>query len=144
MATACYVLDFPMPIVPKGNLVAYRKYSMVDVNNKKIKNLENVITLLFRKKYGNTMPFPTQAVAVEVAFFFPRPNLHFTRKGNRSKHWIPHYVHSPDVDKCVRTILDALTNLVYTDDRQVVELAAWKFYGDEYRICLKIQEVAEK
>lgn len=143
MATACYVLDLPMAVVPKGNLVAYGKHSMVDVNDKKIKNLGSVIGLLFREKYGSKMPFPKQAVKIEVTFFFPRPNHHFTRKGGRSKTWIPHYVHSPDVDKCSRTILDALTGLVYEDDRQVVELTARKFYDDGHRIYLKIQEVTE-
>ena len=35
-----------------------------------------------------------------------------------------------DVDKLVRAVLDALTGIVYVDDKQVVELAARKAWGE--------------
>lgn len=36
----------------------------------------------------------------------------------------------PDIDKLVRTILDALTGVAYLDDSQVIRLAARKRYGN--------------
>ena len=35
----------------------------------------------------------------------------------------------PDLDKLIRSVLDALTGVAYIDDSQVVEIAAKKAYG---------------
>jgi len=40
----------------------------------------------------------------------------------------------PDVDKLVRSILDSLTGVVYTDDSQVVIVTAYKKYGAPERV----------
>lgn len=36
---------------------------------------------------------------------------------------------SPDIDKLCRAVLDALSGVLYEDDRQVVQLEAHKYYG---------------
>jgi Holliday junction resolvase RusA-like endonuclease len=40
--------------------------------------------------------------------------------------------HSPDLDKLVRATMDALTDVVYEDDRQVTEIRALKLYVPRY------------
>jgi Holliday junction resolvase RusA-like endonuclease len=41
---------------------------------------------------------------------------------------------APDIDKLTRAVMDALTNLCYYDDRQVVALVVIKKYGETTKI----------
>lgn len=70
----------------------------------------------------------TGPVALGVTFFFARPASHYL-PANRSRPervlrpdapvWV---TGQPDVDKCYRAVLDALTHVVYCDDAQVVSV----------------------
>lgn len=79
--------------------------------------------------------FPiTAPVAVHVTFWFPRPKLHY-RTGRRSDelrenapYW---HAKTPDIDKTLRSTLDALTlSGIWRDDAQVVHADAQKVYAD--------------
>jgi len=59
-------------------------------------------------------------VSLSVSFYLPRP------KSLRAK-TKPH-VTKPDLDKLVRSVKDGLTQIVWHDDSQVVEVRAWKAY----------------
>lgn len=61
------------------------------------------------------------AVRLSVAFFLPRPKSLPRREVAHTK--------SPDLDKFVRAIQDALTGVIFRDDAQVVELVAMKRYA---------------
>jgi Holliday junction resolvase RusA-like endonuclease len=63
----------------------------------------------------------TGAVAVAVMFVMPRP------KSLKEK-WAP-YLKVPDLDKLLRCIGDACTNLVYRDDAQIVFSVQHKRYA---------------
>lgn len=63
------------------------------------------------------------AVRLSIAFYLPRPKKH----GKRGV-FVPHCV-KPDLDKLSRAVLDALTGIVYHDDRQVTELIQGKYYA---------------
>lgn len=41
------------------------------------------------------------------------------------------YEHKPDCDNIAKAILDALNNLAYRDDNQIIKLSVEKFYTDE-------------
>ncbi|MBC9783526.1 RusA family crossover junction endodeoxyribonuclease [Heliobacterium chlorum] len=44
----------------------------------------------------------------------------------------------PDVDNVVKGVMDALTQVIWLDDTQVVELTVRKFYGDpRVEICIE-------
>ena len=36
----------------------------------------------------------------------------------------------PDIDNLVKSIMDSLNGFAYDDDSQVIELHAWKVYGE--------------
>jgi Holliday junction resolvase RusA-like endonuclease len=63
----------------------------------------------------------TGAVAIAVMFIMPRP------KSLKEK-WAP-YLKAPDLDKLLRCIGDALTNVVWRDDAQVVYGVQHKRYA---------------
>lgn len=47
----------------------------------------------------------------------------------------------PDLDKLCRAVLDALTNVAYKDDQQVVILNANKIYGNKAGVFIRLSEV---
>ena len=74
---------------------------------------------------------PTEApIALELAFVFGRPASHFKRDGSLRATARPRPTVTPDLDKLVRAIFDALQGIVYRYDAQVVELRASKDYGE--------------
>jgi len=75
-------------------------------------------------------------VGLALGFTFPRPASHFLPANSRRavpelRLGAPEYVATaPDLDKLYRAVLDALTGVLYLDDRQVVRLSGDKSYGD--------------
>lgn len=45
----------------------------------------------------------------------------------------------PDVDKCARAVLDAMTKVVFRDDAQVVDLHAFKSYAYESGVLISVK-----
>ena len=67
--------------------------------------------------------------------------IHFGMKKpvrHPKRHSIPH-ITKPDLDKLERTVLDALTDVVYFDDAQVNEVHKRKEYSDKPGITLTIE-----
>jgi crossover junction endodeoxyribonuclease RusA len=72
-------------------------------------------------------PLIAGAVELRVTFYFPRPVSHFGsgRNAGQLKAKAPEYhTTSPDLDKLVRCLGDALTKVVWVDDRQVQRILA--------------------
>lgn len=73
-------------------------------------------------------------VAVWVRLYLPRPKAHFRtgRHAHELRPDAPDFVaQTPDVDKLLRSTLDALTDAgAWRDDRQVAEVTASKVYRD--------------
>ena len=84
------------------------------------------------EKAGYTGPNLEGPLEVRVTFWFARPKSHFGTGKNATvlKDSAPLYVaKTPDVDKCVRALLDPITEMrVWGDDSQVVLLHAQKIY----------------
>ena len=71
----------------------------------------------------------TCACNVSVIFRFKRPKAHFTTNGQLKAAAPEHcVVKRNDIDKCCRSTLDALTDVVFADDSLVVSLNAEKRY----------------
>ena len=71
--------------------------------------------------------------AITVKFYFPRPKKHFALrpqgqdwplKANSPKL----FTHAPDVDNCVKLVLDALQGTAFKNDSCVVQITASKLY----------------
>jgi len=74
-----------------------------------------------------------EAVSVQMTFFLKRPKGHFGTGRNEGtlRSAAPRRPGTkPDIDKLSRSILDALTGIVFADDSQVVSLDAMKMYAD--------------
>jgi Holliday junction resolvase RusA-like endonuclease len=49
-------------------------------------------------------------------------------------------IKKPDLDNIAKIVLDSLNNLAYDDDKQIVDLRVYKFYGDTPCVEVKITE----
>lgn len=68
-------------------------------------------------------------VGVEIRFYMPRPKAHFRTNGEVKPNAPAFCGKRPDIDKLLRSTLDALTDLaLIDDDARVVRLDAVKFY----------------
>jgi crossover junction endodeoxyribonuclease RusA len=68
---------------------------------------------------------------VEASFYFDPPQS--------AKRKI-HKTTRPDGDKLLRSLLDALTGIVYADDSQVSQFEVYKFFGAPSRVEIKISD----
>ena len=77
-------------------------------------------------------------LAMRLVFSFQRPKNHYTSKGILKSN-LEHVPKKPDIDNLSKAVMDALNNVAYTDDAQVVHLDAKKIYGPEegVMVCLK-------
>lgn len=76
-------------------------------------------------------------VRLTVAFYFPRPKS----LGKR----VTVHLKAPDLDKAVRALGDALSQIVFRDDVQVVDLIAMKRYapaGEVPRVEVRVEPSA--
>lgn len=86
--------------------------------------------LQLARQYAPKTPL-TNALTINLEFCFPRPKNHYGtgRNKNKLKPSAP-LIHTfmPDVDNLSKFILDAMNEVFYNDDRQVVELNSHKEY----------------
>lgn len=75
-------------------------------------------------------------ISVDVTFYFP----HTIHKKNKLKRW---HIIRPDLDNCVKFILDVATGITYNDDCIVSDIHARKMYSDSPRTEFTISELKE-
>lgn len=71
-------------------------------------------------------PAATGPVSVRAVFRMPRPKGHFAASGALRSSAPAAHAKKPDADKLVRTLLDALTGVLFVDDGQVTRIDAEK------------------
>jgi crossover junction endodeoxyribonuclease RusA len=112
---------------PKGNMRAFlkrgMKFPIVTETNRNVRSWSQLVAegasgALLRSG-GQQLTGP---VSVSVCFALPRPKKYQKRGLD------PAHCTAPDIDKLLRAVLDALSQVVFRDDAQVVNVAAAKFY----------------
>lgn len=116
---------------PKGNMRAIHmtgmKFPIVTDSNRSAKSWQQLIAEAANHAINN-LPEPergllTRGVRLSVAFYLPRPKK-YQRPGVAVAH-----LKAPDTSKLLRAVEDALTQVAYIDDSQIVELLATKAYA---------------
>lgn len=82
----------------------------------------------------NAAPLFEGALSLTVTFFFLKPKT--APKTRR------HPTQGPDLDNLVKLVSDAGNKILWRDDRQIVRIEAFKAYGDEEKINLRVEEIA--
>lgn len=82
-------------------------------------------------------------VWIETISYEPRPKSHY--RSGQYGHLLkptaaayPHHTTTGDSDKLRRAIQDALTGIVYVDDKLVVSGDDWKFYGPKAQCSIRV------
>jgi Holliday junction resolvase RusA-like endonuclease len=78
--------------------------------------------------YGNHH-FVDGCVAVQMKIYMPIPSSTSKKKQQQMLDGTIRPTKKPDIDNIVKSILDGLNGVAYTDDKQVVVITAEKFYG---------------
>jgi Holliday junction resolvase RusA-like endonuclease len=116
---------------PKGNLKAFHRpgmhFPIVTESNRNVKSWQQLVAegashALHQVPLHQAAALFASPVRLTVAFYLPRP------KSLPKRRAVPHLT-APDLDKLTRCIGDALSQVVYQDDAQVVEAVVGKFYA---------------
>jgi Holliday junction resolvase RusA-like endonuclease len=108
---------------PQGSKTRFRNGGMVE-SSAKVKPWREAVKYAALDALGEDWQTIAGPVSVTVMFYLRRPLAHYGTGRNAGvlKPNAPaHCITTPDVDKCLRSTLDALTEAgVFRDDKQVV------------------------
>ena len=107
---------------PQGSKNAYRRGGRVVLveSSKKVKPWRAAVAQAATIAYLHAEPIDGP-VAVEIDFHLPRP-----KSLPKRVIWM---VKKPDLDKLIRSTLDALSGIAYIDDNRVTRIVADKHYA---------------
>ena len=103
------------------------------------KDYENLIKQYFQIKYPRYVPFENR-VSVEIKAYFKVPKTVTKKDKILIEEGKLSPTKKPDIDNVVKIVLDALNKMAFKDDNQITKLQVEKLYGEEEKICIKIEE----
>lgn len=132
---------------PKGNMRAIHipgmHYPIVTESNRSVKSWSQLVAEGANHALAALPPHARAVlegpVRLTLRFYLPRPKK-YQRRGVPVAH-----LTTPDWDKLSRAVSDALTHVVYRDDKQVVEAVIGKFYaevGGTPRVEVRVEATA--
>jgi Holliday junction resolvase RusA-like endonuclease len=101
---------------------------------------EKLVYGIYLQQQHNDEPMFTRPIEMDLTFYMPKP-LVVANRIKRDKTGIAAY-HSttPDLDNMVKFVLDAIQNVLISNDKLVYAINAKKLYGDEPRTEFTIKE----
>lgn len=122
---------------PNGGIVV----STVD-DNPKSKGWKRTVAKVAKKAFAG--PLLEGPLIATFRFYRPRPKNHFAKFGLSkagARSLAPDT--RPDVLKLARAVEDALIDVIYADDSQIVEERLFKHWGEPARVEVEIREMVE-
>jgi Holliday junction resolvase RusA-like endonuclease len=105
------------------------------------KSFRHVVVSAAREAYDG--PLLSGALSVAMTFYFVRTKSDFTSKGKLKKGQNGFHTKLPDVLKSARLVEDALSKVIYLDDKQIVQESLQKAYGEPARVEVTINTLDE-
>jgi len=109
----------------------------------KTKNYEKEVRKQYNKIYSHRTPM-TEPLEMTVIAWFKRPKSHYGTGKNvfTLKSTAPAAcTKTPDLDNIIKIVMDALNEVAYIDDSQIVKLTACKAYDLIPRVDIKINKI---
>ena len=100
-----------------------------------------------KKEYGEKQILLEGPIKLVVEFYLPRPQGDYTtgkNAGNLKPSAPMYHIKVPDADKLARAVQDALTKVIWHDDKQVVDLRSLKHYETPYNppgVAIYVEEL---
>jgi Holliday junction resolvase RusA-like endonuclease len=112
---------------------------------KKSVNFENQVSNAFSAKYGPVIP-TEKSVKLEIFAHFMPPKSIPKYKKAEIENGLVRFIKRPDIDNVLKSVLDALNQVVYQDDNQVYSITCAKYYSYRPRTIIRIttEEELEK
>ena len=105
----------------------------------KTKNYETLVKELFFIEHGQTLL--EGQLKIDIKAYFSIPKSASKKKKQLMLEGELRPTKKPDADNILKIIGDALNDLAYKDDKQIVSANIEKFYSDEPRVQIEIKEV---
>lgn len=99
---------------------------------------ENFVRYHYYLQCGRAKFDPDIPLDVRMVAYFPIPKSLSKKKQLLMRKNRLRPTKKPDCDNIAKSILDALNNIAYHDDSQVVDHQLRKFYSDDPRVTVKI------
>lgn len=103
-------------------------------------NYENLVKMSYIETYKDKELLEGD-LRLEVDYYFPIPKSTSKKNKELMLREVIRHNKRPDLDNLIKAIADALNNIAYQDDSQIVEVEAKKYYGDEPRAQVRIFEI---
>ena len=78
---------------------------------------------------------------VDITFYLPIPKGVSARTRTQMLNGVIYHVKRPDRDNLAYPVVNAMNNLVYLDDSQIVSGDVQKLYGDKPKIVVRITDL---
>ena len=135
-------MDFIVDGKPQGKQrPRFSRISKTVYTPTKTAKYEKQIAKAYTESGGKCIPADCY-VSVSVSAFFPVPKSYSKKKRENCLERILRPDKKPDMDNILKVVLDALNEVAYEDDKQVVELIGRKYYteSDGY-LWISVSEV---
>ena len=100
---------------------------------------ENYIKLLYRSSIKTYFEGPIKLI---IKAYYPIAKSDSKKKKEQKLNGdIRPYNIKPDIDNVVKVICDALNEIAYKDDTQIVELGTSKYFSDKPRVDVTIESI---
>lgn len=104
---------------------------------------ENLVATCYLHEAGEERFFDDDALCVRIQAFFEPVKSVSKKKREEMLNGKIFPVKKPDIDNIVKAVLDALNDVAYRDDTQVVELHVRKRYSEKPRVEICISKMEE-
>lgn len=106
---------------------------------KKTQEYEEYVKMCWVAKYGGVQP-SEQSLEVDIVFYLPIPKS--VNKKQRAEMLDGRIKHTkkPDIDNLIKSVLDALNGIAYSDDSKIIKVTAVKRYAETGSTELTIKE----
>lgn len=107
----------------------------------KTTNYENLVKLSYLEACGGEPCLLEGEVSMRIDAFFPIPKSTSKKKKEQMLTGEIRHTKRPDIDNLCKSILDGLNKIAFLDDSQIVHLIANKYYSEQSRVEVMIEEV---
>ena len=107
-------------------------------------NYETLVKLEYERQCGTFRFSEDTPIDMRITAYLPIPKSVSQKKRRLMADKKIRPMKKPDVDNCGKAVADALLNLAYKDDCQIVDMSIRKFYSEEPRTVITIQSSGVK
>ena len=110
---------------------------------KETMNYESLVKFSFLEKYPNFIPYDNEtAIKVKISAFKPIPKAYSKKKRQQALDDIIRPRTKPDLDNIAKSILDGLNQVVFEDDKSVVDLHVVSYYHQVEMVLVEIDKIS--